>query len=80
MGRMTAVMEDKMKSIERQLGQLQVEFGVFEAGLEAKSQKIMDNVMVEFANVRVELDNVINSARSEFIAQHQARQQLEETA
>ena len=69
-----------MKTVERQLGQLQVEFGVFEAGLESKATKIMDDVMVQFAGVRIELDNVINSAKNEFLLQHQARQQLEETA
>ena len=77
---MTTTMEEKMKAFERQLGQLQVTFGVFEAGLDGKAQKIMDDVMLQFSNVKIELDNVTNSAREEFAVQQQARQQLEATA
>ena len=73
-------MEEKTKELERQITGLQLQFGVFEPSLGDKAQGIMDQVLKSFADVRIELDNVVGSARVEFTAQDAARRLLEAQA
>ena len=60
------VAEQTIKDIEKAITQMQTQLGLFEAGLEAQKEKLIDEIKIQVASVDLKSNETIMQTQANF--------------